>query len=367
MNRRSAIAGLAAVLSFPALDLTRPALAQALPEGSAAPITPAHALQQSWLAWKLAYLTPEGRVIDELQQGASHSESQSYGLLLAASFADAEAFDRIDSWTQQNLAIRGDNLLAWRWLPDQTPAVPDQNNASDGDLFYAWALIRAGQAFNRPELIGRASAIASDLAATCLRAHPDGSGRLLFTPAAAGFGREAGIVVNPSYYMPRAMRDLAAATGQGIWNQAAQDGETLLAELSGQGLSPDWITVSATGFARDTTLADHNGYEALRVALFLIWSGGAMHPAVARQAAAYGAQTDPTTTPTIFDRATIEVREKSADPGYRAIAGLVNCAASSDFGAAIPRFTAQQPYYAATLHLFVFLAQIEASPSCLPI
>lgn len=360
MNRRSALGGLAAALTLPALGLSDGALAQSLVKAD-------HALRQTWLAWKLAYLSPEGRVIDELQQGASHSESQGYGLLLAATFADAEAFALIDGWTQQNLAIRQDNLLAWRWLPGVVPAVPDQNNASDGDLFYAWALVRAAQAFDQPELTGRASAIASDLAAACLRAHPDGSGRLLFTPAAAGFEREGGIVVNPSYYMGRAMRELAAATGQGIWNQAAFDGETLLAELAGQGLMPDWITVTATGFQRDATLADHSGYEALRAAIFLIWSGSGTHPAVARQANAYAASGDQGPTPTIFDRFSGESREKSADPGYRAIAGLVNCAASSDFGAAIPRFTAQQPYYAATLHLFVFLAQIEASPSCLPI
>ena len=371
MNRRSALGGLAASVAFPAFGLSlapQSASAQLVSIAALPAITdPAHALQQSWAAWKLAYLTPEGRVIDTLQEGASHSESQGYGLFMAATFGDQASFDLIDTWTQQNLAIRPDNLFAWRWLPAGAAAVPDLNNASDGDLFYAWALVRAAKTFVRPELIGRAAAIAQDLAATCLLPHPDGSGRVLFTPASAGFARETGIVVNPSYYMPRAMRELAEATGIGIWAQAANDGETLMAEMAVQGLIPDWITVTASGFATDTVQKDHNGYEAMRVALFLIWSGSAMHPAVGRQAEAYQRNADPAAAPTIIDRLTLAVLEKSPDSGYRAIAGLVNCAASSDFGAAIPRFTTQQPYYPATLHMFTFLAQIEASPSCLPI
>ena len=98
-------------------------------------VAPAHPLMSSWEVWKAAFLEADGRVVDSLQMGASHSESQGYGLLLAASVGDGVAFDLIDRWTMANLAVRSDSLFAWRWLPADPAGVPDRNNASDGDLF----------------------------------------------------------------------------------------------------------------------------------------------------------------------------------------------------------------------------------------
>ena len=109
-----------------------------------------------WQAWKGAYLQPSGRVVDGLQQNASHSEGQGYGAVLAVEFADQEALTRILDWTEANLALRGDSLLAWRYLPDASNPVPDLNNASDGDLFYAWALVRAAARFNQRAYLQRA-------------------------------------------------------------------------------------------------------------------------------------------------------------------------------------------------------------------
>lgn len=354
MNRRSALLSLAGAALAPRL-----ARAQA---GSLHPLAPA------WEMWKSACLSPEGRVVDGPQQEASHSESQGYGLLLAALMADAEAFDRIDRWTAANLAVRPDRLLAWRWLPDAADPVPDRNNASDGDLFHAWALVRAAHTLARPELLDRAAAVATDLALACILPHPADPARVVFTPAAEGFAREGGLVVNPSYYMPLAMREIAEATGVIAFAAAARDGLAILRDLAGAGLMPDWITVGASGYAPDPQMSDRNGYDALRVPLFLVWSGQADHPAVTRQAQALAAAaTLPPQAPTVFDRVTGALRETSADPGYAAVAGLVTCAAGGHTGAAIPRFDPAQPYYPATLHLFTLFAQIETVPSCVPI
>lgn len=354
MNRRSALLSLLAGMALP-----QAALAQA---GSLHPLAPV------WALWKEASITPEGRVVDGPQQDTSHSESQSYGLLLAALMADAEAFDRIDRWTMANLAVRPDRLLAWRWLPDAVTPVPDRNNASDGDLFYAWALIRGARTLSRPDLIDRATGIATDLARTSILPHPADPARVIFTPAAEGFARPDGVVINPSYYMPLAMREIAEATGVTAFAAAARDGLALLSDLAASGLMPDWITVGAAGYAPDPQMSDRNGYDALRVPLFLIWSGHADHPAVARQAQALaGAGHVPPDAPTVFDRTSLALQETSADPGYAAVAGLVTCAADGQTGGAIPRFDPAQPYYPATLHLFALFAQIEAVPSCVPI
>ncbi|WP_226783047.1 glycosyl hydrolase family 8 [Oceaniglobus trochenteri] len=369
MNRRTALsrlgaAALGAALPFAALarDGFNPFLAEE-----------DNPLAAPWAAWKAAYLTDDGRVVDSLQKGASHSESQGYGLLLAALFGDDAAFDSIFAWTEANLAIRGDALLAWRWLPQGSQAVPDRNNASDGDLFYAWGLVLRGTRDGAPALIDRAGAIARDLVATCVRPAPDGSGRLLFLPAAQGFVQGDSLVINPSYYMPRAMREVARATGTRDLAVCAADGETLMADLARDGLIPDWIAIGPSGTAIPEGREDRNGYEAIRVPLFLLWSGNTAHPALMRQAQAYrraenSGQASAGNHVTVFARASGDVIETSRHVGYGAVAGVVDCAVGDRRGSAIARYRTQdQAYYPATLHLMALIAQITAAPECVPL
>ncbi|WP_102107422.1 glycosyl hydrolase family 8 [Oceaniglobus roseus] len=369
MNRRSLMGGIAA--SGLAASLL-PGLARAQ-QGTAALSGPRNPLAAPWSAWKAAFLDESGRVIDKLQQGASHSESQGYGLLMAATFGDAAAFDLIHDWTERNLAIRSDALLAWRWLPSGSGRVPDRNNAADGDLFYAWGLVIRAQREQRADLLDRASAIAADLVSTCVVAAPDGSGRMLLTPAAEGFDREGGQIINPSYYMPLAMREVARATGQSALATCATDGEALMAEIAAGGLVPDWVQIGPGGTGPAEGMSGRNGYEAVRVPLFLCWSGSASHPAVARQAQAYreaetGGGLSLGQYPIVMDTDTGKVIETSADVGYGAVAALVQCAESNRSGAPIPLYrTANQPYYPATLHLMTLIAQILSVPECVPI
>ena len=74
-----------------------------------------HQKLEAWSAWKAAYLTEVGRVIDDGNNQISHSEGQAYGLLLAQAFGDREAFGHIEAWTQNTLAVRPDGLMAWKW------------------------------------------------------------------------------------------------------------------------------------------------------------------------------------------------------------------------------------------------------------
>lgn len=391
MNRRHALVRLAAfslVASGPvralAQSATQPSPEQALPVTTFDTVFlgDRNPLAAPWAAWKAAFLSEDGRVVDALQQGASHSESQGYGLLLAAIFGDDPTFDAIFGWTEANLAIRSDALLAWRWLPVSSERVPDRNNASDGDLFYAWGLVvRATRDGNRI-LMDRARAIAEDLVSACVVAAPDNSGRLVMMPAAQGFRRDDGIVLNPSYYMPRAMREVARATGENALATCAADGAYIIGELAKGGPVPDWIEIGPQGMFPPVDRPNRNGYEAMRVPLFMIWSGNADHRSVAVQAQAYrnDAERPPAlpgqrdrdeerfTYVTAIDRKTGAVVETSDHVGYGALAALVNCAASGQAGSQIPFYrTNDQAYYPATLHLMTLIAQITASPECVPI
>ena len=378
MNRRHFLKALGSTPAAGSLALAAPALLSARAARAQTRPPPVEVAGTLWEAWKTGYLESGGRVIDRLQANSSHSESQGYGALLAAEFGDDEAFGRIFEWTEANLAIRSDPLLAWRWLPDGDVRVPDLNNASDGDLFYAWALIRAGRRFDERAYLDRAAEIAEALAAHCIVPSPENADQMLFLPAVFGFADEARVVVNPSYLMPLAMRELAVVTGVAELALAAQHGEALLTRLAAGGLVPDWVAVSETGIGTAEDFSGNAGYEAIRVPLFLVWSGLAHHPAVGNAMRVYSQALQPgAPVPTSIEPISGVVLEVSDDPGYRAVAGLVSCAAqpvdstdganASAIGAMMPAFDPRQPYYPATLHMFAMLAAHQAVPVCTPI
>jgi endo-1,4-beta-D-glucanase Y len=321
-----------------------------------------------WESWMAAFLKSDGRIVDTLQQEASHSEGQGYGMLAATIFDDAGAFRLMFRWTEQQLAIRPDALLSWRWLPGQANPVPDRNNASDGDLFYAWALVRAAARFNDRSYLLRAVEIAQALAESCIVPMPGASDKLVFLPAAFGFEYDTHLSVNPSYYMPLAMRDVAAATGVTALAACAQHGEALLNDIAQDGLVPDWVDISQGGVTASETLSSNAGYEAMRVPLFLIWSRLSQHMAVRRMASVYERSVQPGfDAPTVLEPLSGIVLETSTDPGYQALAGLVICSAQKGLGALIPPFSAEQPYYPATLQMFSMFAAHDTLPECVPL
>jgi endo-1,4-beta-D-glucanase Y len=329
-----------------------------------------HPLWPLWEAWRQSYLDFSGRVVDLPQGSASHSEGQGYGMFLAAEFGDGDAFQRMAEWTDANLAIRSDNLLAWRWRPDVPERVLDTNNASDGDLFYAWALLRGAARFNEPRWQLRAVDIAVDLGRKCIAMRPDRPDVPVLLPAALGFADASGLTVNPSYMMPRALREVSEATGVTQLSQAARSGLDLMAEIAAVRLVPDWLKITPSGIINAERFSSNMGYEALRVPLFLAWSGEDSHPALRRAAAAWSdaiAGGSSAQTPTVLDSTSGAVLETSSDAGYRSVAEFVDCVVSQSKGAMMPTYTTDQPYYPATLQMFAILSQYNEYPSCLPI
>ncbi|WP_170317668.1 glycosyl hydrolase family 8 [Paroceanicella profunda] len=327
---------------------------------------PVHPARIYWEAWKKRFLK-DGRVVDNVQMEASHSEGQGYGMILATAFDDQEAFAAMLDWSDLHLSVRGDGLYAWRWLEPNGGSVPDLNNASDGDLFIAWALARASRRFDNPTYLERATVIARALLAKCV-VTDESDGSLLLLPAQAGFNTPQGNILNPSYYMLRAMREVAEATGEARFTAVARDGQRMLARLAAGGPVPDWVLVSEGTFSPAPGMSWNSGYEALRVPLYLAWSGDIENPAVNRfrtvlDQVPFGSDQ----TPVVIDRETSAPLEWSAEPGYRACNGLLTCVSDGQAGSAIPAFTADQSYYPATLHLLTLVAQWEISPQCVPV
>ncbi len=229
---------------------------------------------QDWEAFRGQFITAEGRVIDDVNGGISHSEGQGYAMFLATHWKDRETFDLLWQWTRKSLQIRGeDQLFAWRW-EKKGPAegkVTDLNNASDGDVLIAWALCRGYWEWEADEYLTEAREICRSIREKVVHASTYGP---LLIPGAYGFEPASGkAVVNLSYWVFPAFTDLEKVDGADrLWSRLIKSGMRLLSEASfGEyGLPPDWLEVGETlkpaeGF--DPVF----GYNAIRIPLYLGW------------------------------------------------------------------------------------------------
>lgn len=308
----------------------------------------------AWSSWKSRFLSADGRIIDDGNGGISHSEGQGFGALLAQANGDRSAFQQIETWTRANLLVRHDHLMGWRWRVGMGVAPEDQVTATDGDLFRAWALLRASRDSGWPEWAGQSEEIAHDIVTCCLRPDPRVSRSPLLIP---GSGSRAGakrVLINPSYIMPRALRELGQAAARPELIAAADHGETVLAELAAMGAVPDWVDVTPEGYAAPVEHDYLSGYDALRVPLYLAWSGNAAHGAVKRGFDMM-ARADLSDHLAVVTTLGGVVREQSNFAGYAALAELASCKKSIKSMGAL----SDQPYYPATLELLAALAARE--------
>ncbi len=357
ISRRQILAGASA------LALTLPARIAAEPVISSG----RDPLQPLFDAWKEIHVSSTGRVIDRLQDSISHSEGQGYALMIAAALGDRAGFELLLGWTLENLAVRpDDSLLAWRWDPTDGGSVTDLNNATDGDIFAAWALLRAAERFDAPEYRELAMTMARDIVKNCVVPCPGREDCLVLLPGTVGFYTENGAIINPAYYMFRALTDLGAAAGLPELETCAADGIAFVSELSRTELPPDWSELTADGFSQPPGRSGSFGYEAMRVPLYLVWSGLRGHPAVTRAAEVYTdlLAGDVEWTPTVINPANRTSLETSTDPGYRALAALSSCAAGLPGASLMPAFSAFQPYYPSVLHLLSLVALRDSEMGC---
>ena len=318
-----------------------------------------------WAEWARRYVRPSGRVVDTAAGDVSHSEGQGYGMLLAVAAGDRAAFDRIWGWTKKNLAVRADNLLAWRWDP-AAHAVADRNNATDGDILVAWALTEAADLWNAPNYLEAASDIAAAVS-RLLVVDAVGVGPVLL-PANFGFTRSDqsdGPVVNLSYWIFPAFARLAQAAPNADWDRIRRSGLAVIDAIQAQGpaMVTNWTALADNKAAPARRFPAKVGYDAVRIPLYLAFSPREN----AERLAKFGSMF-PAGSPgmPIVDARTGETEETATGRGYRAIAALRACAAG---GQPFPRefywLGEREAYYPATLHALSLIAALLANRECL--
>ncbi|MGE5467296.1 MAG: glycosyl hydrolase family 8 [Ignavibacteria bacterium] len=304
-----------------------------------------------WSDFRARFVAEEGRVVDTGQGGISHSEGQGGAMLLAEAAGDRASFDRLWRWTQAHLQVRDDKLLAWRWTAAE--GVTDRNDATDGDLLVAWALARAFARWHDPAHLEAARGIARDLRGKALR---DSAFGPLLLPGMAGFERPNGVVVNLSYWIFPALRELDRIDPAPEWSALERSGLALLgaARFGRWQLPADWAMVSGDKLAPAEGFAPRFGYDAIRVGLYLRWAGLDAGPTTRAHTDFLAFFEGARFMPAWASLADDSVDTHGASPGQRAVLALVaGKAPITDDGG--------DDYYSALLRNFVRLAMREAA------
>ena len=195
------------------------------------------------------YVAEDGRVVRHDHGGDTVSEGQSYAMLLAVAQRDEQRFDRVWTWTRENLR-RPDGLLAWHW---QDGRVTDGQAAADADLDAARALMLAAKRFDEPRYADDGRALGR-----AVSEHETTQSMLVAGPWTQD-------VVNPSYWSPRAF----AAIERVDLNEPAR---RLTDQLTADGLPPDWAQVQNWGAVPTGPPSGGDAiysYDAARVAIRL--------------------------------------------------------------------------------------------------
>lgn len=226
-----------------------------------------------WEAFKTNFIGQDGRVVDYYNGRVSHSEGQGYGMLLAVKYDDKAVFDKLWQWTQDNIAVRNDHLFAWKW-GERTSGVwgvVDYNNATDGDILIAYALIKADEEWPNNNYKNTALKIIKSVRENLA---VEWNGHQLLLPGYHGFIRENDrFIVNPSYVIFSAYRAFAKVDAEAFWQKVYKDSMLLVAKscFGSLKMPADWVMLEGRDIAVCNERKPYFGYEAIRVFLYLSW------------------------------------------------------------------------------------------------
>ncbi len=197
-------------------------------------------------------------------------------MLFAAAMRDRNTFMAARRFTTR--LRRTDDLFSWLW---SAQGIADNNDAADGDLYIAWALALGGTNFADDSCTEEARNTLRAVTRHLIRPDPHGT---ILLPGRQGFTQPGHApVVNLSYWLLPALPLFSRLLPDAPWNHLANTGLRLLdySYFGDWRLPPDWLQLDdpvQPAAAFDARF----GYDAIRIPLWLIWSGHADHPVVHR-------------------------------------------------------------------------------------
>ncbi|MGX1309723.1 endo-1,4-beta-D-glucanase Y [Amorphus suaedae] len=319
-----------------------------------------------WNAYRSAFMKPSGRVVDFENGMVSHSEGQGYGMLLAVEAGARDDFALIWGFARDEMRMPSAPLFYWKWNPFTVPPIEDRNDASDGDIFIAWALLLAGLKWEERGYVDESAAIIRVVAQNLIYRRREAT---LLKPGLKGFSEEEqrdGPVVNLSYWIYPAFPYFNLVLPDGMWRALIESGLGLtLASASGRYMLPsNWTSVADPQRPQPANaFPPLSSYDAVRIPLYLLFSGVVPREQLMPFDRAWnGPGAD---GPAVINVRTGAVLGPMNEPGYKAVAALVSCALH---GTRMPdeliRFRTTT-YFASTLHLMVLSVMRRHFPGCL--
>ncbi|MEM9264375.1 MAG: glycosyl hydrolase family 8 [Cyanobacteria bacterium P01_F01_bin.13] len=258
--------------------------------------------ETTWQRYRDRFIQTDGRVIDwENDDQRTTSEGQAYAMLRAVLIDDAESFERVLNWGENNLArydddgVLLDHLWAWKWGPDAAPGeakkwgILDANFATDADIDAATALIMAARRWKKPAYLTLAKIKLKDIwefSTVDISLTDDLSGRYLLPGPLDAFHTTSDTwYLNPSYVAPYAFRLFAQVDRdrKRDWLELVHTGYRMLegsSQISELGLPSDWVLLHSEAphyraLPATAPLKSLYGFDAYRVwwriALDLSW------------------------------------------------------------------------------------------------
>jgi endo-1,4-beta-D-glucanase Y len=235
-------------------------------------------LSSSWDSYKKEFIQSDGRSIDPSQQNITTSEAQGYALLRAVWVDDKPEFDRVFSFTMDNMKRPHDNLFGWRFgkLPNGKYgflAGGGNNSAADADADIAFALLLASKRWNDTSYKNHALPIIKDIWKYETASTSSGKRYLI---AGNWAQNQQKLIINVSYFAPYEWRLFATVDPKDNWATLIDPSYQLLSDTGtapldkakGVGLPPDWLAMDRqTGqlsAANITGLTTNYSFDAMR-------------------------------------------------------------------------------------------------------
>src|SRR5262245_5495860 len=222
-----------------------------------------------WQSYAARFLDGQVRVIDRDAGDRTTSEGQAYAMFFSLVANDRDRFEGLLRWSERNLAA-GDlsaRLPAWLWGRARNGqwGVLDGNSASDADLWMAYVLLEAGEAWNEPRFRQLGGALAARIAEHEVVQIPNVG--VVLMPGAKGFQKGDSYRLNTSYLPPQLFARLSELLPDGPWDQMATLVPGLIGQSAPSGFAMDWLDVDSSGAFKPSDLGS---YDAIRVYL---WAG----------------------------------------------------------------------------------------------
>jgi endoglucanase len=320
-------------------------------------------LENAWTLYKRRFIR-EGRVIDDVNR-ISHSEGQGYAMLMAAKAGDRAGFEEIWQWTKRELYIHASGLAAWKWDERSVPKVVDKNNASDGDILIAWALVESSDRWGTLEHREAARDIIRAVGKGNIAQVPTGPALL---PGRVGFSPDDhpdGQVLNLSYWVFPAFERLRTLEPSIDWAAIQATGLELLrgSRFGPLRLPADWISIGSGHPVPAKAFPAKFSYNAIRIPLYLAWAK-ITQPDLMRPFAGLW-NNELNLGPFEVDLSSGSALQTFGGTGFKAVVAAAKCALHRERVHPSLRKVEPDTYYATTLHILSLIAIQERYPECL--